>query len=33
MVPGVFELDMTAKPGNSNAQASALEVPRHRQAA
>jgi hypothetical protein len=33
MVPGVIELDMAAKPGNSNAQATELEAPRQRKAA
>jgi hypothetical protein len=33
MVPGVLELDMAAKPGNTNAPAVEREVPRHRQAA
>jgi hypothetical protein len=33
MVPGVFELDMAAKPGNSNALAAEREAPGHRRAA
>jgi hypothetical protein len=33
MVPGVFELDMGAKPGNTRASATEFEALRHRQAA
>jgi hypothetical protein len=33
MVPGVLELDMSAKPGNMQTPATELEALRHRQAA
>jgi hypothetical protein len=33
MVPGVFELDMSAKPDNTQTSATKREGPRHRQAA